>query len=215
MAARTQREIDETAEEIRTLEGEALAIKTDVSKEDEVNEMVRRTIEEFGTVDILINNAAVVEPIGAVDEVKAEDWGRLIDINLKGTFLCCKAVLGPMKKRRKGKIINFSSIAGKIGFPTMSAYCASKFGVIGFTQSLAEEVLEFDINVNAIYPGEVDTKMHKMVEQKRDRWEDLDRSLLMSPEEVIPLVMFLSSEESDRISGDFISLNWRINRKRN
>jgi len=215
VAARTQREIDETAEEIRTLEGEALAIKTDVSKEDEVNEMVRRTIEEFGTVDILINNAAVVEPIGAVDEVKAEDWGRLIDINLKGTFLCCKAVLGPMKKRRKGKIINFSSIAGKIGFPTMSAYCASKFGVIGFTQSLAEEVLEFDINVNAIYPGEVDTKMHKMVEQKRDRWEDLDRSLLMSPEEVIPLVMFLSSEESDRISGDFISLNWRINRKRN
>jgi NAD(P)-dependent dehydrogenase (short-subunit alcohol dehydrogenase family) len=215
VAARTQREIDETAEEIRTLGGEALAIKTDVSKEDEVNEMVRRTIEEFGTVDILINNAAVVEPIGAVDEVKAEDWGRLIDINLKGTFLCCKAVLGPMKKRRKGKIINFSSIAGKIGFPTMSAYCASKFGVIGFTQSLAEEVLEFDINVNAIYPGEVDTKMHKMVEQKRDRWEDLDRSLLMSPEEVIPLVMFLSSEESDRISGDFISLNWRINRKRN
>jgi NAD(P)-dependent dehydrogenase (short-subunit alcohol dehydrogenase family) len=124
--------------------------------------MVQKTIDAWGQVDILVNNAGVIR-IGPVVAFSEEDWDLVIDVNLKGTFLCSKAVAGHMMQRKRGAIINLSSIAGKRGNPMTSAYSTSKFGVIGFTQSLAQEMAGSNVTVNAICPGEVDTHMWRDV----------------------------------------------------
>jgi NAD(P)-dependent dehydrogenase (short-subunit alcohol dehydrogenase family) len=120
--------------------------------------MVQTAIDKWGQVDVLVNNAGVIR-IGPVVAFSEEDWDLVVDVNLKGTFLCSKAVSGHMMQRRTGRIINLSSIAGKRGSPITSCYSATKFGVIGFTQSHAQEMAPFDVTVNCICPGEVETHM--------------------------------------------------------
>lgn len=152
----------ETIAAIQKLGSEAIAIDVDVRDWAQVQAMVQRTIDTWGQVDILVNNAGVIR-VGAVAAFPEEDWDLVIDVNLKGVFLCSKAVSPHMMQRRGGRIINLSSIAGKRGRAISSCYSASKFGVIGFTQSHAHEMAGFGVTVNAICPGEVDTHMWRDV----------------------------------------------------
>ena len=149
---------DETIAEVKRLGSDAMAIDVDVRDEAQCKAMVEAAVAMFGQVDILVNNAGVIK-IGPVAMFSEADWDLVIDVNLKGTFLCSKAVLPHMIGRRTGRIINLSSIAGKRGRAASSCYSASKFGVIGFTQSLAHECGPFGITANAICPGEVATHM--------------------------------------------------------
>ncbi len=154
----TSADRDETMAEVRRLGSKAMAIDVDVRDEAQAQAMVQAVVGEYGQVDILVNNAGVIK-IGPVAMFSEADWDLVIDVNLKGTFLCSKAVLPHMIGRRSGRIINLSSIAGKRGRAASSCYSASKFGVIGFTQSLANECGAFNITANAICPGEVQTFM--------------------------------------------------------
>lgn len=153
---------DETVAEIKRLGSDAFAIDVDVRDFAQAQAMVQAVIDRWGQVDVLVNNAGVIR-IGPVAAFSEEDWDLVIDVNLKGTFLCSKAAVGHMMGRRAGKIINISSIAGKKGRAASSCYSASKFAVIGFTQSLAHEVAAFNVTANAICPGEVDTHMWRDV----------------------------------------------------
>jgi meso-butanediol dehydrogenase/(S,S)-butanediol dehydrogenase/diacetyl reductase len=158
----TSADRDETIAEIKRLGSEAIAIDIDVREFAQCQAMVQKTIAKWGQVDILVNNAGVIR-IGPVVAFAEEDWDLVIDVNLKGMFLCSKAVAGHMMERKTGAIINLSSIAGKRGDAMVSAYTTSKFGVIGFTQSLAREMGGANVTVNAICPGEVDTHMWRDV----------------------------------------------------
>jgi 3-oxoacyl-[acyl-carrier protein] reductase len=176
VCSRTQREIDSVVKEIRRMmmtdgnnhHGESdddrlLGIRCDVSKSSEVDHLIKLTIAKFKFINILVNNAGIVFVKKLLD-TSEEEWDKTIDTNLKGAFLCTKAVLPSMIQNRSGVIINVSSGAGKTGFPELSAYCASKFGMIGLTESLAWEVGNYGIRVMAISPGEVDTKMQEDVD---------------------------------------------------
>ena len=151
-------EMEETARQVKAHGVEALTVNVDVRIWDQVQAMVKAAIDRFGKVDILVNNAGVISVAGVAGMEEAE-WDRVLGVNLKGTFLCSKAVASHMMERRSGRIVNLSSQAGKRGQPFISHYCTSKFGVIGFTQSLAQEMGPFNVTVNAICPGEVDTAM--------------------------------------------------------
>ena len=182
ISSRTQREIDFTVNQIKETiistknsggsgaeaDGDKiLGIKCDVSKASEVDYLVKSTVEKFRSIDILVNNAGIVYVKKLID-TSEEEWDKTIDINLKGAFLFSKAVLPFMIKKDMsggGVIINVSSGAGKTGFPDISAYCASKFGMIGLTESLAWEIGNYNIKVMAICPGEVNTKMQQDFDQ--------------------------------------------------
>jgi NAD(P)-dependent dehydrogenase (short-subunit alcohol dehydrogenase family) len=149
---------DETIAEVKRLGSDAIGIDADVRDFAQAQAMVQQTIDAFGQVDILVNNAGVIK-IGPVAAFSEGDWDLIMDVNLKGTFLCSKAVLPHMAQRGVGRIVNLASIAGKKGRAMSSCYSASKFGVIGFTQSLAHEMAAFGGTANAICPGEVNTFM--------------------------------------------------------
>lgn len=164
VVSRSQSEIDAVAAEIKDLNVKSLAIKADVSKEEEVEAFVKKTIGAFKRIDILFNNAAILGPTGLITQTKVKDWEKAIDINIKGVFLCSRAVLPQMMKQKEGNIINISSAAGRKTLentflsPTDHVvYIVSKFGVEGFTLALAVQVNQFRINVNAIRPGWTDT----------------------------------------------------------
>lgn len=152
VCSRTQREIDETADEIRKFHALVIGVKCDVGVASDVDMLVNKTVKEFGGIDILVNNAAVLF-LKRLSDTTEKEWDATINSNLKSAFLCCKAALPHMKK---GTIINVSSGAGKVGYENLSAYCASKFGMMGLTASLAWET---STRVMVICPGDVDTAM--------------------------------------------------------
>src|SRR5918996_2742000 len=165
VCSRTQSEINSTVEEISKLTSNSsvLGIKCDISIPSQVNSLVKSTIDKFesNTIDILVNNAGVAFNRKLVD-TSDEEWDQTINSNLKGAFLFAKAVLPYMISKRSGVILNVNSGAGKVGFTNLSAYCASKFGLVGLAESLALEVSEYsNIRVLTIFLGKVDTKMWK------------------------------------------------------
>jgi len=198
-------ELDETVEQVNALGGKAIGMVADVSKANEVKAVVDRTIETFGKVDILVNNAAV-DIFGPCHEVSEEDWDVIIDVNLKGSWLFCKYIIPHMLEQESGKIINISSVYGRTGIANMVPYSCSKHGVIGLTRSLAAELAPYKINVNAICPGTVDTPMlSESYKITGITPEEILKSTLFGkvwrPEDISNAVVWLASEESCFLTG--------------
>jgi len=205
--------IYDVEKEIAASGGEALALKCDVSNEKSVKTAVKKTLDRYRRIDILINNAGVLGAKKSCVEIEEEMWRKTISVNLGGLFFCCKAVLPAMIKQKKGKIINMASIVGwTAGGYNVVDYAASKGGVIGVTRALAVEVGQYGIAVNAIAPGTIETPMtvgkesdlEKMA-KNAEKYIPLGR--IGEPEDVADLVVFLSSEESDYITGQVIILD--------
>jgi len=214
--SRTQSEAAETATRVKALGRRALALKADVSKKEDVGRIVRSTVHEFGKVDVLVNNAGTLGPVGPAVDNDVEKWIKTVNINLIGTFLCSKMVLPIMINRRQGKIINLSGGGATGPRPRFSAYAASKAAVVRFTETLAEEVKEFNIQVNAIAPGALNTRMHDQVlavgEAAGERELALSRRVKEgrgTPFELpTVLAVFLASDESNGLTGRLISAVW-------
>ncbi len=203
-------ECKEVCEIINPLGVETLCLKCDVSKKKEIDHLVTQTMDKFGKIDILVNNAGVVRQ-KPLTETTEEDWNFTIDINLKGPFLFCKAVVPHMIKQKSGKIISIASIAGEVGFPNISAYCASKGGVINLTRELALELAPHNINVNAIAPGVIETKMtEEMLKDSETRKALLAQTPMGrvgQPEEIGKAVLFLASDNASYVTGQTLAVD--------
>ena len=200
-------------EEIEKNGGEAIAVKCDVSKKEEVKEMVKETVEKFGKVDILVNNAGICQ-FKPFLELNEEEWDRTLDINLKGYFLCAQAVAKEMTKQKSGVIVNIASVAmGQqgIGMPNIVHYCASKGGIVGMTEALAVELASYNIRVNAISPGMIETPMIDPIKAdpkvKKAMLTRVPLRRVGNPEEVSNLVLFLVSDASSYITGSTVVID--------
>ena len=197
VVANIEEEVNSVAKEIVSKGYKAIPVVTDVSNERQVKAMVKKINKEFGIVDVLINNAAV-NPVGKLADTKTEDWDLCMAVNLRGMFLCAREIIGPMMKRRSGKIIKVSSRAVREGIDNFKEYCTSKYGVIGLTESLAMEMSKYNVYVNAVCPDRVITKMSLSVAP------NADRSRWMKPEDLADLYVFLCSDESKSVNGAII-----------
>lgn len=214
--SRTFTEVTETAREVQALGGRALPMKVDVSSREEVENMVSSAMHQFEKLDILVNNAGVQPPIGPITENDPDQWWKTVTINLGGTFLCSRSVLPVMMKRRQGKIINLSGGGATSPRPYFTAYAVSKTAVVRLTETLAEEVREYNIQVNAIAPGAVNTRMLEEIiaagEIGGARALDGAKRQLETggtpPEKAAALAVFLASDESNGLSGRLISAVW-------
>ena len=195
------------AEDIRSKGGNALALKIDVSKEGDTNRMAVETVNAFGRIDILINNAAIFINIQRHPfyEISADEWDRVSAVNIKGPFLCAKAVFAQMKEQKYGKIINISSSTAYWGTPNFLHYVASKAALIGMTRSLAREVGDYGICVNAIAPGLVEHEGQN-APQALTELQLKARSIkrLQTPEDLLGTLVFLASPDSDFMTGQTI-----------
>ena len=190
LLARAEILLDEVAAEARRRgAGEVIPISCDVREEADVEDAVKAMLERFGRIDILINSAGLAL-MGEVQDYKLSDWRTVIDTNLTGTFLTCRAVLPAMKRDGGGQIINISSGAGRNGIKLMAAYCASKFGVIGFTEALALEVRNHNIRVSVLLPGSVATDFSRVA--RRGKSEDAGYSL--TAEEVASVIIAMLAQ---------------------
>ena len=181
LAARSISEINAVADEIRDVGREALSVATDVSRKADVDSMVQKVLDQFGKIDILVNNAGVTKP-NAIRNVLEEDWDLIINVNLKGVFLCTQAVFSHMCQQGRGHIINVSSLAGKYFPNKMAAYGASKWGVVGLTGITHEEGSRHGVKATLVRPGPVDTKM------RRDNHDD-DLTKLPQPSDVADVIL--------------------------
>jgi 3-oxoacyl-[acyl-carrier protein] reductase len=216
VVSRTFSEVLETAKQIEMMGGKALPLKVDVSSRGDVEDMVNKALERFGRIDVLVNNAGMLGPIGPLHENDVNEWIKTVHVNLIGAFLCCKAVLPVMIRQRRGKIINLSGGGATYPKPNFSAYACSKAAVVRLTETLAEEVKEYNIQVNAIAPGAVKTRM---VEQVVKAGEAAGKEALIEARKVLEkgdsgfepvtsLAVFLASDESDGLTGRLISAIW-------
>ena len=209
---------EKVAEEVKKIGRRSLAIAADVADTAQVNNMVDRTIKEFGKIDILVNNAGGISEAtgGAIESTTDEDWNRIIGINLTGQFLCCRAVVPYMKKNRYGKIVNVSSM-GAIHPPApIVHYHSAKGGVLGLTTNLAYELRQENITVNAILPGPVLSEFfNKMLdsiseEEGKAFFNMLDNKVPMhrmgKPEEIAGVALFLASDMSSYVTGEAINV---------
>ena len=200
---------EKVAKEINSMDQQALAIQVDVSDSKEVNRMVQSVFEKFKQVDILVNNAAIIKR-GSIEDLQEDDWDRVIDVNLKGTFNCMKAVVGIMKKQRYGKIVNISSIAGKIGdLASAPCYGASKAGMTCLAKSLARELAPYNINVNVVAPHAIETDMSKewSEEKRKNIIAGIPLGRMGEPEDIAEAVTFLVSDKAKFITGEVLDVN--------
>ena len=187
---------------------ECLIEKADVSKSEEVEQIVKKTIEKFKKIDVLINNAGITRD-GLLMRMKEEDFDKVIEINLKGTFLVTKSVIPYMLKKRDGKIINLASVVGVTGNAGQCNYSASKAGIIGFTKSIAKELASRNIRANAIAPGFIDTDMTSVLsdEVKDSINAQIPMKRMGTAQEIANVAYFLGCEESSYITGQVINID--------
>jgi meso-butanediol dehydrogenase/(S,S)-butanediol dehydrogenase/diacetyl reductase len=208
------------AEKMSGGKAKVIAVKTNVTSNADIENLVATTLQELGKIDILVNNAGVAPTIVEFENLTEKDWDRVNDVNTKGVFLVTRAVIPHMIKEGQGKIVNISSFAGKQGVALHADYCASKFAVIGITQSLAQELAEHNINVNAVCPGIVRTPMwdHNLAvwenrldtpqEEVFDNWcQTVPLKRPQSREDIASVVVFLSSDATKNITGESVSIN--------
>lgn len=229
------KELEKVGGEIEALGGRALCLQADVSDEDQVDAMVEETVKRFGTVDVLVNNVGIAGPTKDCWEITPAEWNRTMSVNLGGTFLCSKAVLPEMIRKRWGRIINISSVTGKNPLPHRTPYATTKMGIIGFTRTLASEVGRYNITVNTICPGfpggernvEIARDLarylgrpfdaeeyRRQIEERRQKGVLGGRYLTdegftwaaITHDDVALMALFLASEDAGRITGQDINV---------
>ncbi len=204
-----KKRIEALKEEIEKMGGQAIAISCDITKNSEVKATVDRVQRTFGRIDILVNNAGIIRR-GTIETVTEKDWDQVMEVNLKGTFNCCKAVVGIMKQRGYGKIVNVSSIAGKMGDITSApGYGSSKAGVDALTKTLARQLAQYGINVNAVSPHAIETEMSGQwsQEKRKEIIASIPLGRLGKPEDVAEAVLFLASDQASFITGEILDVN--------
>jgi NAD(P)-dependent dehydrogenase (short-subunit alcohol dehydrogenase family) len=213
LAARNEAGLRETGRRIGDAE-RWHAVKTDVTSEHDVAEMVRQTVKQFGTIHILVNNAGIAGPTALCEDVKLAEWEETMAVNLRGPFLCAKAVLPVMKAQRWGRIVNISSITGKRPLSMRTPYASSKLGLIGFTRTLAAEVGPFEVTVNAICPGatkgpRIDAVIKNLAQAEGKSEEEIATRFLqdaalrrfVEADDVASLAVFLASDAGRNMTG--------------
>ncbi len=203
ICSRTQKEIDSVIKEIKSIgNNQIIGRKCDVSVSDEVNSLVKEVLDNYGRIDVLINNAGITYVKKLIDTTE-EEWDRMLNINLKGVFLFSKAIVPHMIKNNFGVIINVSSGAGKVGFEDISAYCASKFGMMGLAESLAWEVANYNIRVMSICPGEVATRMQEDVDP---HYYELNKHKMLHPRTVAEKITDMVFDDKEYRNGVSVDL---------
>jgi 3-oxoacyl-[acyl-carrier protein] reductase len=209
MCDRTTDRLAQASKEIRSMGAEVLSVSCDVSKAKQVEAMVKQTLDEWGKVDILVNNAAANILCDVVD-LTDKQWDLMIDVSLKGSFYCCRAVLPSMIARRYGRIINFTSASVLHPLPKHCAYISAKAGVIGLTRGLATDVGKYGITVNCVCPTVIWNDDIAKMPYPEGTWEktleDIPLGRFGTPDEAAALVLFLASDDASYLSGDTISI---------
>lgn len=199
---------EDTINEIKSFGVEAQAVSANVTVEEEVNGMIAKVIEKFGHIDILVNNAGITRD-GLLMKMKESDWQSVLDVNLKGVFLCTKAVVRPMMQQKGGSIVNITSVVGITGNAGQANYSASKAGVIGFTKSIAKEIGSKGVRVNAVAPGFINTKMTEALpeEVKKAYMANIPLKRYGEPEEIAEVVAFLCEDRSRYMTGQVLKVD--------
>jgi len=219
LAARSKDKLHAVASQLEAMGTRPMVFPTDVSREEEVREMVVGTLARYEKIDVLVNNSGIAGPTAIARDVPAEDWNETIAINLSGAFYCAKHVSAAMIARGSGNIVNISSIAGRIGYALRTPYAASKWGMIGLSHSLAAELGPFGIRVNAVLPGSTQgdrldrvmaaraAKEGKAFEEVRNWYvKDIPMQRMVSEEEVAETVLFLASDAASGMTGQAVSV---------
>ncbi len=202
--------VKETEKEIKESENKSITIKTDVTKGSDVDAMVTQTLEEFGRIDILVNNVGIPgsQEATVLHSTPEEEWDRVVAVNLKSVYLCSKRVIPEMIKQGAGKIVNLSSVAGIVAFPGRAAYTATKGAVSLLTKAMALDYSKYNINVNALCPGMVETPMTKWrldnpeLRQEVEKWIPMER--IGVPDDITGAAVFLASGDSKYVSGHLL-----------
>jgi len=195
-------------EELKGMGAEAVAVVGNVTVADDAEKMIDTAVKSFGRVDILVNNAGITRD-GLLMRMKEEDWDAVLTVNLKGAFLCTKAVSKVMSKQRSGRIINIASVVGQMGNAGQANYCASKAGLIGLTKSNARELAKRGVTVNAVAPGFIATAMTDALPEKarEELTTQIPLERLGTPEDIANAVVFLAAERSGYITGQVLAVN--------
>lgn len=214
ISSRNRNKLEEVAEEIKGRKGRALVVPADISCEEQVEALVDKAVRHYGTVDILVNNAAMEGPTTPIHEIDGHDWRVVVETNLNGLFYCTKHVLKVMIPRGSGNILNIGSIAGVYAYPLRTPYNATKWAIIGLTQTIAAEVGQHNIRCNCISPGPTEGErqfnvMRKRAEATGQTFEELKEWYMkqiplkrfVTPEEVARAAVFMTSDDSSGITG--------------
>jgi len=220
LAGPTEEKIKNVQKEITKLGGRAISVHADVAEEADVERIVAATLKAFSRVDILVNNAGVAGPTALVHNISREDWDRTFAINLTGAFLCAKHVFPRLIEQRSGCIINITSIAGLQAYAYRSPYCASKWGMIGFTQTLAQEGGTYGITANAIAPGPVkgpriESVIRNRAAEMKLPYEEVVKQYveptalkrMVEEEDIAAMAVFLASPEGSNITGETLNIS--------
>ena len=212
--------VDETLELIEANGGKGLAVRTDITKYDDCEALVAKAVEAYGRVDVLSAISGVVQEAAQVSELAEEEWDRVMNVNLKGYFFLTKAVSRQMKAQKSGKMVLTASFWGRKGYAYYAAYCASKAGVIMLTHALAEEMAPYNVRVNSVAPGMINTGMHERAlreeaakrgmtfEEFRDsEWARIPLGKAGDPVDIANAHLFLASEESKYVTGASLDVN--------
>jgi 3-oxoacyl-[acyl-carrier protein] reductase len=199
---------DKAQEAAKSIGGRALGVAMNVTRGAEVSAAVKRVMTEFGRLDVLVNNAGITRD-GLLIRMKEEDWDRVIDVNLKGTFHCTKAALGVMVKQRRGRVISIASIVGVMGNAGQANYAASKAAIIGFTKSIAREYANRAITANVVAPGFIKTAMTDQLpdDVQTKLKEQIPLGRLGTPEDIAQAVAFLASDAAAYVTGQVLHVN--------
>lgn len=224
LAARTGREIDAVAEEIRAADGKAVAVAADVAQQSDCERIVKTTKEAFGTIHILVNNAGIYGPVKPIEQVTAAEWDHVMAVNLRSAFLLSSLVLPNMYAQKSGAILNIVSVAAKAAYPLGGSYAASKAGLIGLTHTLAAEGARKGVRVNAISPGPVlETDMSRELRDELAKFRGGDTTAIgeqmaqgtlqgrpQMPDEIASAALFLASDLASAITGQTVNADGGI-----
>ena len=208
ICSRNKKELEAVHKQLSSSGSAVLALPCDISNSQESQKFVEKVLDEFGHVDILINNASRLGPRVSIAEYPLNEWDETVQTNINGSFFITRLVLPAMIRRKSGSIINISSSVGKAGRAKWGAYAVSKFALEGFTQVLAEEVKQYNITVNSVNPGAMATAL------RREAYPEEDQSLLRTPDQVTDIFVYLASDDGLGISGQSFDASTFISKPR-